>query len=137
MWKKSREADSAASRSAIVVAIGVVLFGLAACSDNSDAEEDRYAARDVITSHFLRTKIIVTNKQGRQSDENIEHINGLSPEFRFLDDQGYILDLDEMTSQQRSQYHNVIANFWLDLGGDHMMSESRRDVPAEIRDAAR
>ena len=121
------------------VAICVVVSGLsiAGCSADGDDEQERRAARQLVDDHLHQTKIVVTNKQGPQSKEVIEHFSNLDPEFNFLDEQGYITEWDKLTSQQRSQYRYELKGHRFDLGGKDLMSESRRDVLGEVRDASR
>ena len=116
------------------VAIGGALAG---CSADGEERMDRSAAQTAVNDSLLATKIIVTNKQGPQSPDVVEYFSATDQDFNFLDDQGYILEWDEMTSQQKAQYHTTLLGWDFDLGGHEMMSESRRDVPGEIRDAAR
>lgn len=86
-----------------------------------------------------KSSIVAQNADDPQPAAVIEWHENFD-DYSILDDDGYILELDEMTSQQKAQYRIAWSgrDFDLDLvGGHEMMSESRRDVPGEIRDAAR
>lgn len=116
--------------------LGAIIGGLAGCSSDDDGQMDKYEASRMVDDHYYGTKITVTNKQGVQDAEVIEHYSRYGPES-ILDDRGYIVEWSEMTGEQRVQYKYVLKGRDLDLGGHEMMSESRGDVPGEIRDVAR
>ena len=74
------------------------------------------------------------NREGPQSQELIDWVNSVDPKYRFLDASGYVMDLDEMTNQQKTQFENQLKSTNFGMGGQTLGPEARRDVPPGIRD---
>lgn len=79
-----------------------------------------------------KSSIVAQNADGPQPAAVFERYEN-SGQYSILDDDGYIIEWEDMTSQQRSQYEEFIEDHNNEAAT--MLSQARRDVPGAIRDA--
>lgn len=121
-----------------VALLSMVVVGVGGCSEDLDHGETNHSETEaIVKDYYLTTRIGMINREGPQSQELIDWVNSVDPKYRFLDASGYVLDWDEMTNQQKTQFQYQLKNHDFDMGGQTLGPEARRDVPPGIRDDAR